>query len=175
MSRVRPRQNKDTLWRQHCWLMFPKFWLDFPRAQHLWRTQFFCPGHKMFLKTLKHFLCPRGAQQCCGRPTSQGTMLPSQCVLVLPGPNSAPCSGKDARPPHTTCWCTSNNFGNTRSITDTTCATSCEKMWPFLWRGGIRKQKLKRVQMRFVWKSLKCVCVFLVPPSHQEGPKCCAH
>ena len=43
----------------------------------------------------KHLLCPSGAQQCCRvlprKATSQDTMLPPQCVLVLPGPKFKRC------------------------------------------------------------------------------------
>ena len=47
-------------------IMFPKCVLVLPRAQHLCPTQSVCPGHKKcFWSLQKHFLCPRGAQQCC--------------------------------------------------------------------------------------------------------------
>ena len=42
--------------------MFPKRWLVLPRAQHLWRKQNVPWAQKSYLQ--KHFLCPRGVQQC---------------------------------------------------------------------------------------------------------------
>ena len=46
-------------------IVFPKCWLVFPRAQHLWRTQFCVMDKKISENLQKHFLYPRGAQQCC--------------------------------------------------------------------------------------------------------------
>ena len=94
---VRGWQNEDTLWRQHCWrvIMFPKRVLVLPRAQHLCPTQILCPGHKnCSWKSSEKFLCVRRAARnnaasfCHGRATSQETMFPPQCVLVLPGPKT---------------------------------------------------------------------------------------
>ena len=48
-------------------IMSLKCWLVLSHAQRLWQTQILCPGHqKNASKNLhKHFLCPRGMQQCC--------------------------------------------------------------------------------------------------------------
>ena len=58
--------------RTHCGfniadvIRFPKCVLILPRAQHLCPTQILCPGQKnVSEKIQKHFLRPRGAQQCC--------------------------------------------------------------------------------------------------------------
>ena len=41
-------------------IMFPKCCLVLPRAQHLWRTQILCPGHKkMFLEIFRNISCVR--------------------------------------------------------------------------------------------------------------------
>ena len=83
--------------RTHCGgnianvIMFPKCWLVLPRAQHLSDTHFVSWTHKMFLRIFRNICCVRAARNnvvafCRGRATSQDTMLPPRCVLVLPGP-----------------------------------------------------------------------------------------
>ena len=86
-------QNKVSLkareTRTHCRgnianvIMFRKCWVAFHS-----RNNYLCTGHEKMFHT--HFLCPLGVQQCryvsSRTATSLDTMLPPQCVLVLPGP-----------------------------------------------------------------------------------------
>ena len=58
---LRPRQNEDTLWRQHCWRdhvsqMCPRFAM---------RATFVSDTKNVSEKLQKHFLWPHVAQQCC--------------------------------------------------------------------------------------------------------------
>ena len=84
---VRGQQNEDTLWRQQDVIVFPKCWLVLPRAQHLCPTNFvscFWESSEIYLVSApRATMLPRFATD---GQSSQDTMLPPQCVLVLPGP-----------------------------------------------------------------------------------------
>ena len=78
--------------RTHC-DCFPNFDSFCHHAQHLWRAQTLCPGHKkIFLKIFRNTSCVRAVRNNVatfrhGRAaTSWDTILLSQCVVVLLGP-----------------------------------------------------------------------------------------
>ena len=88
-----------TLWRQHCWRNRVSQMLTCfaTRATFVSDTNFVSWTCEMFLKILRNISCVRAARNnvvafCQGRATSQDTMLPPQCVLVLPGPTFKPQS-----------------------------------------------------------------------------------
>ena len=84
---LRGWQNEDTLWWQHCWRDHVSQMLTHfaTHATFLSDTNL-CSGHmKCFWKSSAHNSV---ATFCHGQATSQDTMLPLQCVPVLPGPYS---------------------------------------------------------------------------------------
>ena len=89
-SRVGGRQNEHTLTRQHCWSdhVFHMLTRFATRATFVADTNL---DKKMFLKISRNISCVRAACNnvaafCHEGATSSDTMLPPQCVLVLPGP-----------------------------------------------------------------------------------------
>ena len=60
-------------------IMFPKCCLVLPRAQHLWRTQILCPGHKKkcLWKSSETFLASARCATTC--PRFAGTL---HCILT---------------------------------------------------------------------------------------------
>ena len=101
----RGRQNEDTLWRPRCWRdhvsqMLTRF---ATRATFVADTNF-VPWTQNVLKIFRNISCARAARNNVaafwhGRATSQDTMLPPQCVLVLPGLKFNPAFRlREARP-----------------------------------------------------------------------------
>ena len=79
----RGRRNEDTLWRQHCWgdhvsAMLTRF---ATRATFVEDANFGAWTQKNGSENLQ-------ARKMLQRATSHDTMLPQQCVLVVPGPKT---------------------------------------------------------------------------------------